>query len=655
LATEELPPPTPRLDWLRQQWQGVKEKDICPVCGLRPQGRSDKAIRRKVCDVCERRRLNRSEQWLKDLSTTIWTDEVADDNGRLALIVARFGMTHWLSGDSFNTVLAFEPSIRQLKSRIDFDLDDLVSDIKVGLDHNQTFQSGTLLDKLVPEEWRGGSNAVKDFYDLYVSDTDLGTASETPNPELLALSLMRQFPSFARLRRVWETTRKFWEETQDAFKDTVGTLSPRLWLRGTFVPGKESPDTLGASHVYEIMLGTERLSIVCVKENEFLTADNLHRMARLLDAPEEYQKDYCTAAMYVRDRLLKGGLLEVQEPTGYGSPNKLRGKLRITDVTPEVTPYVPAIPILAEPRTFMALVPASKALDVAKAIKSKYETEMGKVRNRLPLTIGLVFASSRTPLAAILDAGRRMLKQSTNQEAWKIKKIEPPPPPFPQKRSIWPDEVGLLMEKDGQSLSMTVKTVMGDGRTEDVWYPYWQVEHDEVGNAPSGRTRQFTGPDGNQWVHVCDLQVGDEVCLMPSRFDFEFLDTAARRFEISYDKSKRRGTMKSARPYYLEQLDEIELLWRILCEGLATTQIKNLEGIIEAKRTEWAGQREEVFKQMVRDALTNANWRPGKRPAGDKFDKLHQAAVNGQLTDVVEVYMDILKLKCEADTVEVNQ
>jgi hypothetical protein len=373
-------------------------------------------------------------------------------------------------------------------------------------------------------------------------------------------------------------------------------------------------------------------------------------MARLLDAPEEYQKDYCTAAMYVRDRLLKGGLLEVQEPTGYGSPNKLRGKLRITDVTPEATPYVPAIPILAEPRTFMALVPASKALDVAKAIKTKYETEMGKVRNRLPLTIGLVFASSRTPLAAILDAGRRMLRQPTDQESWKVEEIEPP-----LSLGSWPDEVTLTLGKNGRSVSVIVRTIMGDGKTEDVWYPYWRVERDANGHAPSGRTRQFIGPDGNQWVHVCDLQVGDEVCLMPSRFDFEFLDTAARRFEISYDKSKRRGTMKSARPCYLEQLDEIESLWCILSEGLATTQIKNLEGIIEAKRTEWAGQNEEVFKQMVRDALTNANWRPGKRPAGDKFDKLHQAAVNGQLADVVELFMDILKSKPKADTVEVNQ
>ncbi len=98
-----------------------------------------------------------------------------------------------------------------------------------------------------------------------------------------------------------------------------------------------------------------------------------------------------------------GQYISVEEPTGYGSPNKPLGKLQITDeVIAEQTPYIPAITILTEPRTFMALVPADKALNVAEAIRAKYEQEMSKVRNRLPLTMGIVFAGRRTPLPAIL-------------------------------------------------------------------------------------------------------------------------------------------------------------------------------------------------------------------------------------------------------------
>ncbi len=143
---------------------------------------------------------------------------------------------------------------------------------------------------------------------------------------------------------------------------------------------------------------------------------------------------------------------------------------------------------------------------------------------------------------------------------------------------------------------------------------------------------------------------------MPSRFDFEFLDTAARRFEISYDNGKRQGIFlpgsayHPARPYYLEQLDEFEKLWTTLSEGLETTQIDNLIGIIEEKRMEWLADRNDaVFKQTVYDALDNANWKADKCPDADQFKQLRRATLSGQLTDVVELYISILKQRPEAD------
>ena len=105
--------------------------------------------------------------------------------------------------------------------------------------------------------------------------------------------------------------------------------------------------------------------------------------------------------------------LTIEEPTGYGVKNKIWGTVMLNSTSIEISnsQYTPAIPILAEPRTFIALVPADKALDVVDKIKAKYEREMGKVRNRLPLHLGIVYAHRRTPLRAILDAGRKMLDQ----------------------------------------------------------------------------------------------------------------------------------------------------------------------------------------------------------------------------------------------------
>lgn len=313
--------------------------------------------------------------------------------------------------------------------------------------------------------------------------------------------------------------------------------------------------------------------------------------------------------------------------------------LQITDVRSEGPSYTPAIPILSEPRVFMAIVPADKVMKVAQVIKKKYQVEVDKVSNRLPLTMGSIFAVRRAPLPAILNAGRRMLQQPTADEIWTVETVG---------LSSSSKEVELAMKRGEQFLSIKASTVMGDNKTEDVWYPYWCVEEDSSGAAPTGRQRQFKGMNGKEWVHICNLKEGDVVHLMPSRFDFEFLDTAARRFDISYDNAKRRGLFRPARPYYLEQLDDFEALWKALSGGLATSQIHNLISIIETKRMEWSAKGDDTtFQNIVRDALNNANWEP--RPEQKIFEQLYGAALSGQLADVVELYIRILKSEPHAD------
>ena len=191
-------------------------------------------------------------------------------------------------------------------------------------------------------------------------------------------------------------------------EEEVNSVKGRLKIQGKFNPsGKDN--NLVRYHTYELKLPNANLSIACTANEEYFSVENLCRTANLLYQTNKYDHDYSLAAKDLPD-YLKGKSFPVEEPTGYGSQNKLLGTLHISEVMPETTPYVPAITILTEPRTFMALVPADKAMDVASAIKGKYETEMGKVRNRLPLTLGIVFAGRRTPLPAILDAGRRMLE-----------------------------------------------------------------------------------------------------------------------------------------------------------------------------------------------------------------------------------------------------
>jgi hypothetical protein len=327
----------------------------------------------------------------------------------------------------------------------------------------------------------------------------------------------------------------------------------------------------------------------------------------------------------------------------------LWGEIRIQDAR-EIfnSSYVPAIPILAEPRTFMALVPADKALSMMQAIKEKYEREMGKVRNRLPLHLGVVYAHRRTPLRAVLDAGRRMLQQKPlgGEQAWTVK--------ADSQRGTLPLEqtIAVQLEQNGRTLNWYVPAVMGDGQTEDRWYPYVFVETNGDDNQVNGRTCAFkgrrptgTGTEACWLVHAAELRQGDQVYFTPATFDFEWLDASARRFEIAYnDQGERYGRL--ARPYLLDDLESLQQAWHLMAgaDGLASGQIYALRDTIEARRETWrTSPHNETFRQLCRDAICNAEWR--KRPAITSLEKLTHWAVTGLLADTVELYMGVMKQK----------
>lgn len=551
------------IEAVRSLWES--SYDICSVCRLRPQGKLQKSLDRKVCDVCEKRREDRSKEWANNLEKTIWIDEVADVNGRIALVVARFEIDDWLKPNGL---------------------------IK------------TLLEK--------SSNSAKEN--------------------------IPKNPSFARLQRIWQTTKQFWEETDSSVKNQVESVPLRLRVT-TEDTGKTYP-----SHAYELKLDNQRLSIVCVKENEFLTVENLCYFAKLLNAEREVYEDHTRSARYIQKRLKEKKEFEIEEPTGYGSRNKSLGRLLIKDVTEESSPYTPAISILAEPRNFMALVPANRALDVITAIKSKYEVEMGKVRNRLPLVVGAVFAGSRTPLSAVLDAGRRMLQIKSEEKKWRVR-VEESKKDASFRAEVDNKETSIelnFVDQDEIKITWHVPNKMGDKKTKDDWYPYFFT------NKPLGPCPRMFEFDGKRLVHVDDLKTADTVYVQPSYFDFEFLDSAAQRFEISYERGKRRGLRRKSRPYYLEEIDNFNKIWEIISKGLTTSQIKQLEELIETKRSEWGSASKEVLQQFIKDTIYNAEWKKGTFPTKE-VDVLVRVAQQGMLTDVIELFMRILKRKSEVD------
>ncbi|WP_051585751.1 hypothetical protein [Caldanaerobius polysaccharolyticus] len=608
-------------DVVQQYWSNYQNQERCYVCGLRPVGymedglpsyvTAEKARERNMCGICLAQRGRRSEEWATKgkFKETIWIDEVADNNGRVALVVGKFALDNWLNGT-------------------------LIRSLAIGKNNEKS--------------------------DKYLAKP----------------------PTFARIQRVWRTTDEFWSEIKEKVLDDLRDDRRRIRLYL-----ERQPD-LGAYHAYELDLGKTTMSVVWIPKKNvqgrtdggyLISIENLCYVAKRLSEngkkeEKDIYKDPASAAIFVEDFIQEKFVKNMHEPVLTNPEGSKRESLhnflagnRIVDTDHQEVAYSTAIPIFTDPQIFMALVPAERALEVVREIKIKYEREMGKVRNRLPLYLGVVFAHRRTPLRAILDAGRQMLKQKpfTSCETWTVKSVFKGE--LPSKKIDLEKEskqfncaLAVELEQNGRSFIWYVPLMMGDGETKDVWYPYVFWKEDASGNTDPlkvGRKRVFEGPCPSYinsekcWlVHAKDLQKGDKIYFTPATFDFEWLDTNARRFDIAYDiLGKRCGRL--SRPYFLDDFDRLERLWDLI-KKLSISQLRQLIRAIENTREAWYGYQPErslsdnVFRQFVADMLAGAYW-PKSFQWNDVPSKeqkeLIEAAVRGELADWFELHMEILR------------
>jgi hypothetical protein len=444
-------------------------------------------------------------------------------------------------------------------------------------------------------------------------------------------------PSFARLRRIWETCKTFWDEVENDFEETVGRVERRLKIQAKFNPGKVKELAPFYAYIAWDERNNVQFSIITNDQDSYYITENLQWLAKKMGADLD---DEQSPVQYVKEHL--SSKLKVYDSEGE-TREQLLGTLdfdKTNIIIDNTTSYLPVVSLLSEPGRFMALVPAAKALKVAHRIKEKYIKEMGKVRNRLPLALGLVFTPSHTPLVALLDAGKRMLDMPLPEKNWIVN----------ESKDDGDDH--LLRFENGLEWRVPVK--MGESKIMDIWYPYFYLNTETTGE-PLERTRAFKG--SQDWlVHVTALKKGDIARIRPSYFDFEFLDSSARRFEISYTgEGKRRSVEKSTKPYYLEELDHFESLWELLSR-LSLSQIMNINVLIETKREEWrveAGdeKNDEVFREFVCAVFQNARWE--RKVSPEEMAELIDAACSGNLNDVIKLHHQILKQKPDKKAKEV--
>ena len=499
-------------------WQGQSGNwEVCPVCRLRPM--PEKA---EACEHCIKRRSSRIEAWKQNPAQTIWIDEIADHNDRVALIVGRFGLDNWLSSDLVQTMLV---------------------------------------------------KAVQN------------------NPK----DCVPKNPSPARLRRVWETCQRFWTETVEreilARHHCYGAQNPSLrCARLLLTPDKTSGWREDVP--YDGAVDGRAISLLWRKDGQqFITISNLE----------------------LAGDIQPGQTIVVSEPD---RPQQI--SFVIQNKAWATGKYTPYLRLLASPDQFLALVPAAAALEIAKNIRQEYQKQFGKVQNRLPLFLGLVFFQRKISLTAVMDTARRMLAAPLKDELWKVE----------QNSTSGQVE---FKDNDNNNVVWNVPTFMGDGTTSDYWYPYFFFS-----GKPSSARYSFQH-NGSWLVYVDDLKQGDEVKVIPSRFTYLFLETTARRFRFDPE----RDVM------LLDELPRLMKMWDDLKgSGITDTGLRNVQALLERKGETW-GRKSKEFEHLAHTTLKEAGLFKRKDQNGNSLPDVvtPQDVVSGRFARCLELHLYILKLK----------
>lgn len=519
----------------RELWQNLPDGkwELCPVCRLRPMQEGAEA-----CATCLGRRQSRIEWWQKKPQQTIWMDEIADHNDRVALIVGKFGLDDWLSGDLVQTML-----------------------VKA----EQNNPGGCVPKKSSP----------------------------------------------ARLRRVWETCRRFWTETVNGIlqRHPYGDGSPLRCVRVAVVPH----DTSGWQEKipYDGTINGKAVSLLWQDDKKrFITISNLQLgVSQARDEAglvAEWHNQTCTVDL-------------------PGRPGRQR-TFKIQQVAllagDPTSTYTSSLTLLESPDRFLALVPAADALDIAQKIEQAYRQQMGKVYNRLALFLGLVLFPRKSPLMAVMDTEQRMLNQvELEEEVWDVECVCP----GSDGQTMY-----LRFSCGSHRLEFAVPLTMGDRQTEDLWYPYFFVNK-FFDHTPDNRAHRFQL--NSRWlVHARDLKPGDRVALTPSRFAYLFLESTAGRFRFDPQRDA----------LLLDERQRLQDLWQAICTSpeMTDTKLQAIAALFEQKRQEWGLPfptpqnpiADETFRHLVETTL--------KR---DKVKIDVEDVLNGRFQRTVVLHLHILK------------
>jgi CRISPR-associated Csx11 family protein len=538
---------------------------VCPVCGIRRNG--DPTSKGKPCKVCCDRRYHRRDDWLSGRMgyDTIWFEEAADSNGRLAVLTLSLDLEPWLDGERVDSLRAqaisewrrFNPTLKvrgqgqvdpnpispstpfdSLFTRIRNSLssfnrqDSVLSNLQEGFPHEKDWP--TFFQKIVEDR------AAAPTWD---------NLSDEQRAAWLAHQLFCKLPSPGRVYRFWREAIEFFEDLLREFRQ-IASRSDNPWRvrRLLLIPDASTAHGWKDGMLYDGRWRGVQISLVYVDALKgFVTASNLARLLK----PEE------------REEAFQNQTITVEEEDTFGQPTSLtvQSVKELVGRYAHLGVYHPVIPLEVSPLRFRVVLPLEAASECVDLAIARWREQFARVWDRLPLSVGVVGFPRALSFQAVVEAVRNVeeaLRVPT--EIWRV-----------EETWIREDVLALsLRRKDGQNTLWCIPLRLPDGR-EDVFYPYVEVE-DRTLRYP----RDFRHPEnGRVFRHVADLRVGDGIRVTPAKIIALWMESTAARFD-------------APKPYSLEDWTKMRAVWELLTRvAPSITAVQRLRKAIAELETQW--------------------------------------------------------------------
>lgn len=326
---------------------------------------------------------------------------------------------------------------------------------------------------------------------------------------LLLQFLLRKNPSPARLKRIWDTTEKFFEKI-DIVKmaDIPKSRCMRLvWENRQNIADGEYQDG-------ELLFWVKKGNIHLITPKKQIPKDKKVFVLKPYDKPDSKEKS--TAVLLIDEAI----------------PQNYKPYFSIIDPTPV---------------SWQFAIPAEYVPKLIKNIACYYNENFKWVYGKLPLHIGVVIQDYKKPLYLGIKALRKIRRDNV-------------------------EEKDLKKEIKAKNLELMLKKFTKEEELENNTGKYYSL-YETVDTKGSYQFYLCPKTGELKWIKpLSDISNSENIIYYPNTFDFEFVDTNTRRNELFYLQGQRKLPLKKNRPYTLEEAEKIVRLGRIFVPKLTEDQ-----------------------------------------------------------------------------------